>query len=187
MEDPLRCDSDCRSRATNGVREDFRNQHPTNRAPGEHKRGGIEQDGNHRNQLQSFHAKGRGHTESTDGHTYATGDEQRFAPPLLDGEDGHQGKQDVDHTHHHGVEHRVGHAHVTKDARRIVQHGVDTHHLLENAQHDTDEDHQPAVGEQLFGLHLDGALDVGQNDLGLFQTVNFRKDTQSLVVLASHH
>ena len=79
------------------------------------------------------------------------------------------------------------HTHIAKDARCIVEDGVDTHCLLEHAEHDTDEDAHETISHQFLRLHGDCLLDVLQNLLGLRRTVDLRQDAQSLLVLTNHH
>ncbi len=51
--------------------------------------------------------------------------------------------------------------------RGEVEHGVDADGLLEDAQHDADEDHQPAVREEPLGLFVGRGLDFGEDGPGL--------------------
>ena len=74
-----------------------------------------------------------------------------------------------------------------EDARCVVEHGVDAHHLLEDAEHNAHEDDEHAVGEHGLGTHGNGVLDVLQNLRCLLSSVDFREDAQGPLVAAYHH
>ena len=187
VEDPLGGHGDGHRCAADGIGEDLSDKHPADGAPREHEGCRIKHDGQHRHQLHPVDAEGQGHTEGADTHGQRAGDQQRLAANLLHREDGHQGEQHIHHPHHHGVEHRVGHAHVAEDARGIVEHCVDAHHLLEDTQHDADEDHQPAVGEQPFGAHGGGVLDILDDLMRFLLAVDAGQHTEGPFFAARHH
>ena len=186
VEYPLESHSGGHGCATDGVGENLGNEHPADGAPRHHERGTVDHDAEHRHHLQSGLPEREGHAERTDGHAYRTGDEQRLAPPLLHGQDGHEGEEDVDHTHDDGLHHRVLHAHVAEDARRIVEHGVDAHCLLEDAEHDAHEDDQHAVGEDFLRLFRDGVLDFAQDVVACRMSVDAAEHGQGFVMLSGH-
>ena len=186
VEYPLERHGDGHGLAAYGVWEYLGNEHPAYRAPRHHERCAVDHDAHHAHHAHRGIAEGEGHAKCSHGHAYAAGDEQRPAAPLLDGEDGHEGEQDVDNAHHDGVDHGVGHAHVAEDARSIVQHGVDAYGLLEHAEHDADEDYHDAVCEQSLGLLGDGGLYLVQNLAAHGGSVDALQYGQGLVVAPGH-
>jgi hypothetical protein len=128
-----------------------------------------------------------GNTERADCHANTTPDEQRFATPFLYCEHGNERERDVHDAHNDGLDHRVLHTHILEYAWRIIQNGIDTHGLLEHAEHDTHENTDVPVSEHLLCLCGDRILDVGQNIIGNRDTVDACEDMLRLVILAYHH
>ena len=184
IEYPLESHGDGNSPTADSVGEYLSNQHPTDGTPREHKRRSVHHDADHRQHFQPLMPECEGNTEGSDGHAKASADEKRLASELLDSEYGHQRKEDVHHTHHHGVHHRVRHAHISKDAWGIIQHRVDANNLLEDGEHHADEDAKVAVGEEFLSLHGDCRLDVREDQACLVGTIDAREDAQRPVVLA---
>ena len=187
VENPLECYGNGHGSTTDGVRENLGDEHPADGTPREHERGRVDHDGDGCHKFHARVAESDGYTEGTESHTQRTVDEQGLASPFLHGEDGYQGKQNVDDTHKHGHHHRVLHTHVTEDARSIVEHSVDAHSLLEHGEHDTHEDAQGTVGHQFLGLHGHRLLDILENLCRFLRTVDLREDTKGFLVLTNTH
>ena len=128
-------------------------------------------------------AEGDGDAEGTECHAQWTEDEEGFASPLLDGEDSNEGEEDVDDTHEDGDHHRVVHAHVAEDARSIVEHGIDAD-LLEDAEHDADEDTHGTIGHEAFGLLNERLLDGLEDELCTLATIDACQYFECVLVLA---
>ena len=186
VEDPLEGHGDGHGSATDGVGEDLGDEHPADGAPREHERGAVDHDREHRHHLEAGMTEGEGDAQCADAHADGAADEEGLAAQLLDGEDGDEGEEDVDHAHDDRVDHRVGHAHVAEDAGRVVEHGVDADGLLEDAEHDAHEDAEVAVGEEALGADGDGLLDVLQDLPGFLRAVDLGKDAEGLLVSAHH-
>ena len=127
-----------------------------------------------------------GYAKGSESHTKRSPDEQRLAAPFLNGKDGHEREENIHDTHEDGEHHRIVHTHIAEDARSIIEHGIDTHSLLEHGEHDTHEDAKPTVSEKFFGLHGDGVLDVLKNLLCLRAAINLGKNAKGLLVLTYH-
>ena len=186
IENPLEGNGYGHRRTTNSVGEDLGDEHPADGSPRHHERSTVDHDAKHRHHLQPCLPEREGHTESTNGHAYRTSYQQGLASPLLHGQDCHKGKEDIDHTHDDGLHHRVLHAHITKDARRIIEHGIDTYRLLEDAEHDTHENDQHAVGEDLLRFFRNGILDIVQDISAFRLPIDFTQHSQCLGVLPGH-
>ena len=131
--------------------------------------------------------KGHCHTEGAKSHAERTADKQRFAPQFLNREHCHQRERDINDTHEYRQNHRIVHAHVTKDTRCVIEHSIDTYSLLEHAEHDTHKDTKCTIGHQFLGLHHHRVLDILQDLGSLGRTVDLREDTQRLLILANAH
>lgn len=157
---------------TDGVREEFRHINPTDRTPGEHEAGGIDHDGEHRDGARGSVAKGQRHTERTYSHTDRATDKQRLTAKLLDGEHRDQREADVHHAHDDRLHHRVAHTHIREDTRRIIEHGIDTHRLLEDGKHDTHKDAHETEREQFLLLLRDRILNSRERLLSNLETID---------------
>jgi hypothetical protein len=75
-------------------------------------------------------------------------------PKLIHGQNGNHGEDQVDRADNDGLEQRgIGvNAHVLENFRRIIEHDVDADELLEDRQHDADENEQRAEGKQFAGV-----------------------------------
>ena len=187
VRDPLECHSDSDGSTTDGVGEDLCDEHPGDGSPREHERGRVDEQRGSRHKCKTVIAECNSHAEGTEGHTQRTADEQWLASPLLDGEHSHQRERNVDDTHEDRQHHRVVHTHITEDTRCIVEHGVDTHSLLEHREHDADEDTHRTVGHQFLRLHYHRVLDILQDLLSLQAAVDLGQDTLGLLVLADRN
>ena len=183
VEYPLEGNSQGYCRTADGVGEYLGYQYPADGPPTEHERGAVKHDAHHRYQggKPCYHVAQR-YTEGSDSHPDRTGNEQRLAPPPFYREHGQQREQDVDDTHDDGLHHRIAHTHAFKNTRGEIEHGVDTHRLLEHTQHDADEDNHPAVGKERFGLLVRRSLDIGQDRACLRLSVDAAQHRQGFVI-----
>ena len=186
VEDPLEGYGNGHGSAADGVGEDLGDEHPADGAPREHEGGGIDHDAEHSDDLEASLAEGGGYAEGSECHAERAPDEERLAAPALYGEHGDEGEEDVDDAHDDGVDHGVGHAHIAEDAGGIVEHGVDAYGLLEDAEHDADEDAEVAVGEEALGAHGDGLLDVGEDLCCARAAIDALEDAEGAVVATYH-
>jgi beta-glucosidase len=187
VEYPLKGHGYSNSLATDRIREYLGDKNPAYRSPAEHERGTVYHNARHGDEAQSWIAERYGNTERADCHANTTPDEQRFATPFLYCEHGNERERDVHDAHNDGLDHRVLHTHILEYAWRIIQNGIDTHGLLEHAEHDTHENTDVPVSEHLLCLCGDRILDVGQNIIGNRDTVDACEDMLRLVILAYHH
>lgn len=187
VENPLEGNGNGHGGAADGVREYFGDEHPAYRSPRHHERRAVNHNANHRNHGKLHVAECKRNAERSYGHAYRAGDEQRLASPFLDGEYGDEREQNVYHAHYDCLHHRVFHAHVAEDARRVIEYGVDAYGLLEHAKHDADKDYQHAVCEYAFGLFGNGVLYLIENLLSLCRAVDFLQHAEGLAVASGHY
>ena len=99
------------------------------------------------------------HTKGTQCHSQRARDQQRLTTPFLYREDGNECKEDIDDTHEDSDDHRILHTHVAEDTRCVVKYSIDTYSLLEDREHNTDEDTHSTIGHQFLGLLYQCLLD----------------------------
>ena len=173
VENPLEGYCDGYAGAADCVREDLGDEYPADRAPAEHKGCAVNHnadDGDDRR--EGWRSAGDGYAGGADGHTDGTADKQRLAAPFLHGQDGEQSERDIDYAHYNRLNHRRFHTERLEYARSEVEHRIDTHGLLEDAQHNADEDDHIAVGEEFLLLFGNGLADAGEDFLSLFTAVD---------------
>ena len=159
---------------------------PADRTPRHHERRGVEDDEHQRRDADGVGERQRREGRHADHHARGPDDEQRLAAHLVNGEDRHDGEDDVDDAHDDGLKHRgvARSAHVLEDARGVVEHDVDADGLLEERQQDADQDHGRAVGEELFALFVHRGLDVVEDRACLGRAVDAFEHGESLGVAA---
>ena len=100
---PLSCNGNGERFATNRVREDFGQQHPTNWSPGHGECGDVKQHRQQSNQPGSLGIKRGTETEHTDGHAQSANNLQRFATKFIHRHDSQHGEAQVDHANNNGL------------------------------------------------------------------------------------
>ena len=72
--------------------------------------------------------------------------------------------------------------------RGVVQHRVDADELLEDRQHDADDEHEAAEGEQLAGGLVERGVDFREHDLALRpRSASLVSTSRAFSLLALHH
>ena len=75
---------------------------------------------------------------------------------MVDGENGYHREGEVDRAHNDGLEERGvgGEAHAFEDVSGVVEDYIDADKLLEDGQHDADEDDEHSKGQHFSGVML---------------------------------
>ena len=127
----------------------------------------------------------KGKSQCANSHAYRAHDEQRFAAKFLHSEDGYKRKGDIHYAHHHGLHHGVAHSYRLEDTRRIIEHRIDAYHLLEDREHDANEDHERTIGEQRLGLLHCSSFDLREGLASHLFAVDLREHSERFVVLSA--
>ena len=122
-------------------------------------------------------------------HDQGTGDEQRLAPQPVDRDGRDQGEE----CHRHadepgglGIGLALRGAHVLEHVRREIEHRVDADDLLEDRQHDADDQHQPAIAEQRTGVLDERRLDLLERRVGIAAAEPLEKRERFRIAVLEH-
>jgi len=172
------------------VGEDLAQQDPDDRSPRNGKAGDVEEHAQEGNEAGGLGGEAGAKGEHGDGHDERADDLEGLAAEAVHGHDGDDGEDEVDGADDDGLEERgVGiEADVLEDLGCVIEDDIDADELLEDGEHDADENQERAEGEQAAGMMLGkGDADLGDFALGFDRAGQFAEDGAGAGFVAPQH